>query len=182
MYQLDVLLSPEEIRAVVERLGREVQRDYQGKPLLLLGVLKGCFVFMADLVRSLDMPLETEFVKLSSYGRGRMQSSGRVKVVQGLRISLRNRDVLIVEDIVDTGITLDLLLDYVRRKNPASVKVCALFDKPACHRVHVPIDYLGFSIPNEFVVGYGLDYDEKYRQLPGLCRLRETPEGVKAQS
>ena len=120
------------------------------------------------------MPLEIEFVRLSSYGRGRKESSGKVRIVQGLSIPVEGRHVLVVEDIVDTGISLDRLLSYLRRQKPTSVKVCVLFDKEECRKVAVPIDYLGFSIPNEFVVGYGLDYDEKYRHLPGLYCLKET--------
>jgi len=120
------------------------------------------------------MPLEIEFVRLSSYGRGRKESSGKVRIVQGLSIPVEGRHVLVVEDIVDTGISLDRLLSYLRRQKPTSVKVCVLFDKEECRKVAVPIDYLGFSIPNKFVVGYGLDYDEKYRHLPGLYCLKET--------
>ena len=174
MSELQVLFSPEEIRAAVERLAQEIQRDYQGKSPLLLGVLKGCFMFMADLVRNLDMPLEIEFVALSSYGRGRTKTSGKVDLLQGLRTPVKGRDVLIIEDIVDTGITLDFLLKHLRRKKPASLKLCALFDKAPRREVTVPIDYVGFTIPDVFVIGYGLDYDEKYRQLPGLYFLKET--------
>jgi len=173
MSPLRLLISPQEIRDAVERLAAEIQKDYQGKTPIFIGALKGSFVFMADLVRHLDMPLEVEFVMLSSYGRGRKESSGKVKLVRGLCTPMRDRDILVVEDIVDTGITLSFLLDYLQRKRPASVKVCALFDKATCRKVSVPIDYLGFKIPDEFVVGYGLDYDEKYRYLPGLYSLRE---------
>jgi hypoxanthine phosphoribosyltransferase len=173
MAQLRLLVSPQEISDVVERLAAEIQRDYQGKTPVLLGALKGSFVFMADLVRHLDMPLEVEFVMLSSYGKGRKESSGKVKLVKGLCTAIRDRDILVIEDIVDTGITLNFLLEYLQRKRPATLKVCALFDKATCRKVSVPIDYLGFKIPDEFVVGYGLDYDEKYRYLPGLYSLRE---------
>jgi hypoxanthine phosphoribosyltransferase len=177
MAQLRLLVSPQEISDVVERLAAEIERDYQGKTPIFIGALKGCFVFMADLVRHLDMPLEVEFIMLSSYGKGRKESSGKVKLVKGLCAPMRDRDILVVEDIVDTGITLSFLLDYLQRKRPASVKVCALFDKATCRKVSVPIDYLGFKIPDEFVVGYGLDYDEKYRYLPGLYSLREIESG-----
>ena len=138
-----------------------------------MGVLKGSFVFIADLIRNLDMELEVEFVTLSSYGRGRKESSGKVKVVRGLRTSIRGRHVLVIEDIVDTGITLSFLLKYLQLKKPASLKVCALFDKTPRRQVTVPIDYLGFNIPDAFVVGYGLDYDDKFRHLPGLYFLKE---------
>jgi hypoxanthine phosphoribosyltransferase len=177
MSELRLLVSPQEISDVVERLAAEIQRDYQGKTPVLLGALKGSFVFMADLVRHLNIPLEVEFVMLSSYGRGRKESSGEVKLVRGLCAPTRDRDILVIEDIVDTGITLSFLLNYLQRKRPASVKVCALFDKATCRKVSVPIDYLGFKIPDEFVVGYGLDYDEKYRYLPGLYALKGIEPG-----
>ncbi len=173
MPQLKVLFAPEEIKEAVERLAREVSRDYQDKNLLLIGILKGSFVFMADLIRNLNMPLEVEFVALSSYGRGRKESSGKVKVVRGLRTPIKGRDVLVVEDIVDTGITLSFFLDYLRRRKPLSLKVCALFDKAPCRKVSVPIDYLGLSVPDVFIVGYGIDYDERFRYLPGLYFLEE---------
>jgi hypoxanthine phosphoribosyltransferase len=138
-----------------------------------VGVLKGCFIFMADLVRALDMPLETEFMALSSYGRGRAETSGRVRVVHGLRASVRDRHVLVVEDIVDSGITLDFTRAYLRRRGAASLRVCALFDKSASRRVPVPVDYLGLRVPDCFLVGYGLDYDERFRYLRGLYCLKE---------
>ena len=129
-------------------------------------------MFMADLIRLLDFPLEVEFIRLSSYGSG-TQTSGRVKVVQGLRYPIKGRDVLIIEDIVDTGLTTSFLTDYLQKKRPASLKLCALTDKPSQRQVPVPIDYLGFSVPNKFLVGYGLDCDEKYRNLPDICVLED---------
>jgi len=171
--KLHPLFTPQEIKGAVERLAQEIKRDYQGKNPLLLGVLKGSFMFMADLIRNLDMPLEVEFVALSSYGPGRKESLGKVKVVRGLRTPIKGRHILIIEDIVDTGITLSFLLEYLQLKKPVSLKVCALFDKAPRRQVPVPIDYLGFSIPDAFVVGYGLDYDEQFRHLPGLYFLRE---------
>ena len=168
MPRLRALFTPEEIKSAVERLAREISRDYQGKNPLLLGILKGSFVFMADLIRNLNFPLEVEFVALSSYGRGRKESSGRIKVVRGLHTPVKGRDVLVIEDVVDTGLTLNFFLDYLRHRKPASLKVCALFDKTPCHKVPVSIDYLGFTIPNVFIVGYGIDYDERFRYLPGL--------------
>ncbi len=163
-----VILSADEISAGVQRLAHQVASDYRGKNPILLGVLKGCFVFMADLVRNLDIPVEVEFVTLSSYGRDRTQTSGNIDCVLGLRQDVKDRHIVVVEDIVDTGRTLRFTLDYLQAKDPASLRVCALFDKPACHHVEVPIDYLGFIIPDVFVVGYGLDYDERYRHLPEL--------------
>ncbi len=173
MTTLEILFTPGDIEAAVARLAREIERDYREKQPLLLGVLKGCFVFMADLVRALDMPLETEFIHLSSYGRGRAATSGRVRVVHGLRAGIKGRHVLVVEDIVDSGTTLDFILGYLRRRGAASVRVCALFSKEASRRVPVPVDYLGLSVPDCFVVGYGLDYDERFRYLRGLYRLKE---------
>jgi hypoxanthine phosphoribosyltransferase len=168
----EILLSREEIAATIGRLAVEVRRDYAGKDPLLLGILKGSFVFMADLVRRLDFPLEIDFVRLSSYGRG-METTGNIRVLQGLRSPVRGRDVLVIEDIVDTGLTTTYFLDYLRKKKPASLRLCSLVDKPARHRVPVVIDYLGFAVPDRFLVGYGLDWDEKYRNLPDICMLVE---------
>jgi hypoxanthine phosphoribosyltransferase len=170
--QLKILISRDEIAKAVERLASEIERDYQGKQPLLISVLKGAFVFMADLIRQLDLPLDLEFVRLSSYGAAR-ESSGRVTVIQGLKTPIKGRDVLVIEDIVDTGITISFLLDYLRKKKPASLKLCVLTDKPSRHRVPVSIDYLGFTVPYKFVVGCGLDFDEKFRYLPGICVIED---------
>jgi hypoxanthine phosphoribosyltransferase len=170
--QLKILISRDEIANAVDRLASEINRDYQGKRPLLIGVLKGSFVFMADLIRQLDLPLELDFVKLSSYGSAR-ESSGKVKVVQELETPIEGRDVLVVEDIVDTGITTSFLLDYLRNKKPSSLKLCALTDKPSRHRVTVSIDYLGFIVPDKFIVGYGIDCDEKFRYLPDIYALED---------
>jgi hypoxanthine phosphoribosyltransferase len=168
--ELHILLSHEQIEAAVKKLAAEIGQEYQDKYPLLIGVLKGSFVFMADLIRHLDFPLEVEFIRLSSYGRGR-ESSGKIKVVQGLPSKVRGRDVLVVEDIVDTGLTNGFLLDYLRQKKPASLRLCALTDKPSRRQVPVTIDYLGFTVPDKFVVGYGLDWDEKFRNLPNIYVL-----------
>ncbi|MBA7484742.1 Hypoxanthine phosphoribosyltransferase [subsurface metagenome] len=165
-----ILFTKHEIAATVERLAAEIRQDYQGKHPLLVGVLKGSFVFMADLIRRLDFPLEVDFIRLSSYGRG-MESSGKVKVEQGLSAEVEGREVLIIEDIVDTGLAVSFLLDYLRKQKPASVRLCALTDKPSRRRVPVNIDYLGFTVPNKFIVGYGIDWDEKFRYLPDICAL-----------
>ena len=163
-----VLFAREEVEAVVNRLAAEVRRDYQGKRPLLIGVLKGSFVFMADLIRLLDFPLEVEFITLSSYGRGR-STPGALKVVKGLRAEVKGRDVLVIEDIVDTGHTISFLLDYLGKKKPASLRLCALTDKPSRREVPVAIDYLGFTVPDKFIVGYGIDWDERFRYLPEIC-------------
>ena len=170
--QLKILISHDQIAKAINRLACEIERDYQGKHPLLIGVLKGSFVFMADLIRQLDLPLELDFVRLSSYGCAR-ESSGKVRVVQGVKTPIKGRDVLVVEDIVDTGITISFLLDYLKRKNPASLKLCALADKPSRRRLPVPINYLGFTVPNRFIVGYGLDCDERFRNLPDIYVIED---------
>lgn len=170
--QPKVLLTSDQIREGVARLAWEISLDYKGTYPLLLGILKGCFVFMADLIRLVEIPVEIDFVRLSSYGSAKV-TSGKIQVVQGLRTPVKGRDVLVIEDIVDTGTALGFFMDYVRRRRPASLKLCALFDKPSRRKVPIHIDYLGFTIPDKFVVGYGLDYDEKYRYLPDLCVLED---------
>jgi hypoxanthine phosphoribosyltransferase len=170
--KLHILIPRAEIASTVKRLASEITRDYRDKNPLLLAILKGSFMFMADLVRQLDFPLEMEFIRLSSYGSGQ-QTSGKVKVVQGLRLNVKERHVLVVEDIVDTGITVAFLLDYLKKKKPASLRLCTLMDKPSRRRGAVKIDYLGLSVPDKFLVGYGLDCDEKYRNLPDICVLEE---------
>ena len=160
-----VLFSKQIIAATVKRLAAEVSQDYRDKNPLLVGILKGSFVFMADLVRLLDFPLEVDFVKLSSYGRGR-SSAGELKMLQGIRSPVGGRHVLVVEDIIDTGQSLSFFMNYLSKKKPASLKLCVLTDKPSRRRVPVTIDYLGFTVPDKFIVGYGLDWDEKFRNLP----------------
>lgn len=166
--QPQILFSQGEIATTVNRLAAEIKKDYGGKHPLLIGILKGSFVFMADLIRRLNFPLEVEFIKISSYGRGR-STPGKLKVVQGLRSPIRGRNVVVVEDIVDTGHTIAFLLDYLRKKKPASLKLCTLTDKPSRREVPITIDYLGFTVPNKFIVGYGIDWDEKFRYLPDIC-------------
>lgn len=168
----EILITKDEIHREVFRLAQEISIDYHGKNPLLLGVLKGSFVFMADLVRLLEFPVEIEFVSLSSYGSAKV-SSGKIKVVKGLRSPLEGRDVLVVEDIVDTGLSTSHLLGYLHKRKPASVKLCALLDKPARRKTTVHIDYLGITIPDRFVVGYGLDFDEKFRNLPDICIVED---------
>ena len=167
-----VLIPRAEIESTVRRLASEISRDYRDKNPVLLGILKGSFMFLADLVRQIDFPLEVEFIRLSSYGSGQ-QTRGKVKVVQGLRLDVRDRHVLVVEDIVDTGITVAFLLEYLKKRKPASLRLCALTDKPSRRRVPVSIDYTGLTVPDKFLVGYGLDYNEKYRNLPDICVLEE---------
>lgn len=170
--QLTVLIGRDEIAEAVNRLACEIGRDYRDKQPLLVGVLKGSFVFMADLIRHLDLSLELEFVRVSSYG-DRRESSGTAKLVHRFSTHIKGRDVLIVEDIVDTGTTISFVLDYLRKKSPASLKLCALTDKPSRRRVPVCIDYLGFTLPDRFIVGYGMDYDERFRNLPDIYILED---------
>jgi hypoxanthine phosphoribosyltransferase len=167
-----ILINRNDIAAAVSKLATEINRDYYDKYPLLIGILKGSFMFMADLVRLLDFPLEIDFIRLSSYGQG-TESSGKVEVVQGLRSPVQERDVLVIEDIIDTGLTTTFLMDYLRKENPASIRLCALTDKPAGHKIQVHIDYLGMTVPDKFLVGYGLDCNEQYRNLPDICVLEE---------
>ncbi len=167
-----VLISRSEIETAVARLASAIRRDYPDGDLLLLSILKGSFIFAADLVRRLDLPLEVHFVQVSSYG-GKMESNGKVRLVQPLHCSVRGRHVLVVEDIVDTGRTLSFLLERLRGERPASLRLCALTDKPSRRVVPVTIDYLGFTVPDKFIVGYGIDWDEKYRHLPDICVLED---------
>jgi hypoxanthine phosphoribosyltransferase len=166
------LFTRVQIGSAVNRLAGEITQNYRDKNPVLIGILKGVFIFMADLVRYLDFPLEMEFVNLSSYGSGR-QTSGRVEVVQGLSHPIKDRHVLVIEDIIDTGTTITFLIDYIEKKKPASLKICTLLDKPSRRRKPVKIDYLGFTVPDKFLVGYGLDCDEQYRNLPDICSLEE---------
>ncbi len=170
--KLHKLFPRADIKAAVKRLATDITRDYKDKNPLIIGVLKGSFVFTADLIRALDFPLEVEFIRCSSYGGGK-ESSGKVNMVRGLRTQVKNRHVLVVEDIIDTGLTLSLLMDYLKKKRPASLQLCALIDKPSRRLVPVKIDYLGMTVPDKFIVGYGIDCDEKYRNLPDICYLED---------
>jgi len=167
-----VLYTREEISAAVEKIAAEIEKDYLGKNPILIGVLKGSFVFLADLVRHLGLPLEIDFIGLSSYGSG-TESSGKIRLERRLRTQVKGRDVLVVEDIVDTGLTTSFLLEYLQRKKPASLKLCALTDKPSRRVTSVNIDYLGFTVPDKFLVGYGLDMNQKFRNLPHICYIEE---------
>ena len=163
--ELEVMLSAEQIAKRVRELGRQIQSDYDGKDLVLLGVLKGSFLFISDLARAIDLPLSIDFIGLSSYGEA-TESSGVVKITSDLSKPIEDKHVVIVEDIVDTGLTMRYLLDNLATRHPASVKLCTLLHKPARARTRIPIDYLGFEIEDRFVVGYGLDAAEKYRNVP----------------
>lgn len=164
----DVLVTQKEIKQTITRLAAGIKKDYRAKCPLLICILKGSFVFLADLIRELDIPLEVDFVKLSSYGSSK-ETSGKVRMVQGLNTPIKGRHVIVVEDIIDTGLTVSSLLDYLKKKKPASLKLCALADKPSRRKVPVTIDYLGFTVPDKFIVGYGIDWDEKFRYLADIC-------------
>jgi len=168
---LEPMFSAEQIAKRVRELGLQIERDYQGKELVLLGVLKGSYIFISDLARAIDLPLSVDFIGLSSYGEA-TESSGVVKITSDLAKPIERKHVLIVEDIVDTGLTMRYLLDNLATRRPASVKLCTLLHKPSRARTRIPIDYLGFQIEDRFVVGYGLDAADMYRNVPFIGVLR----------
>jgi hypoxanthine phosphoribosyltransferase len=161
----EVLIEEDVLRSRVVELGDEVSRDYAGRELLLIGVLKGAVFFMADLMRQLTVPCEIDFMAISSYGAS-TDSSGVVRILKDLDINIEGRDVLVVEDIIDSGLTLSYLMRNLEAREPASLEVCALLTKPERREIDVPVRYVGFEIPNRFVIGYGLDFAERYRNLP----------------
>jgi len=169
----EILISRQEIATVVQKLAAEISRDYRHKNPLLIGVLKGSFMFLADLVRHLDFPLELDFIKLSSYGAS-TTSSGEVRVAQGLRSEVANREVLVVEDIVDTGFTLSHVTQLLATREPKRLETIALLDKPSRRETNIRATWTGFEIPDEFVVGYGIDYAQRNRNLPYIGKVRFT--------
>lgn len=166
----EVLISREEIREKVRELGEIISRDYQGKELVLVGVLKGGFVFLADLMREITIPVDMDFISVSSYGAS-SKSSGVVRIIKDIDINVAGKHVLIVEDIVDTGLTLKYLKELFHTRGPLSVKVCTALDKPSRRKVEIEVEYKGIEIPDRYVIGYGLDYAGKYRNLPEVCTL-----------
>ena len=175
----EVLIDQETLAARVAELGAEVSADYEGRDLLLIGVLKGAVFFMADLMRHLTVPCEVDFMAISSYGDA-TDSSGIVRILKDLDINIEGRDVLVVEDIIDSGLTLSYLIRNLESREPSSLEVCALLTKPSRREIDVPVRYVGFEIPNKFVIGYGLDFAERYRNLPYVGVLHEDlmPEGM----
>jgi hypoxanthine phosphoribosyltransferase len=161
----EVLVSEAQIAEKVAELGSRISADYAGRSLTLVSVLKGSLPFMADLMRAIELPLRIDLMEVSSYGGNTTESSGLVRILKDLSASIEGDDVLIVEDIIDTGLTLNYLIRYLRGKNPKSLRICTLLNKPARRLVEIPVDYIGFEIPDQFVVGYGLDYGEVYRNL-----------------
>jgi hypoxanthine phosphoribosyltransferase len=168
----EILVSAEDLDRRVSELAREISRDYAGRNLVLVGVLKGAVFFLSDLMRRLDLPVEVDFMAVASYGSA-TKSSGVVRILKDLDASIEGRDVLIVEDIVDSGLTLQYLLRNLAGRNPRSLEVCALLIKPERQKVELPTRYVGFEIPNRFAIGYGLDYGERYRNLPYVAALAE---------
>jgi hypoxanthine phosphoribosyltransferase len=167
----EILVSQEQIQAKVAELGRRISEDYRDQELVLIGLLRGAIVFLSDLMRSITIPVQLDFIGISSYGAG--TESGAVRLVMDLETDIAGRHVLIVEDIVDTGKTLSYLVENLRARHPASLRICALLDKPERRQVPIVVDYVGFAIPDKFVVGYGLDFAEGYRNLPFVGVLKE---------
>ena len=166
-----VLVTKEEISEIVKKLGKQISQDYEGKNPILITVLKGAFIFMADLVREVTIPCTLDFMAVSSYGGG-TETSGKVRIIKDLETNIEGKDVIIVEDILDSGVTLSHLIELLNARKPSSIKICTLFDKPERHKVEIDVAYQGTVVPNEFIVGYGLDYAEKYRNLPDVCVLK----------
>ncbi len=169
-YRLVERIAPDDVTKMVSELAERINRDYEGQSLVVIGILKGSFVFMADLVRKLAPPLKLDFVRLSSYG-DKAETSGLVRITKDIELPVRGSHVLIVEDIVDTGITLKWFIEYLRGREPESVRVCALIDKLERRQVEVPLDYVGISLEKGFLVGYGLDFSERHRNLPGIFEV-----------
>jgi hypoxanthine phosphoribosyltransferase len=168
--ELRILIAQSEIAVATRRLAAGIRVEYGDKYPLILGVLKGAFIFLADLVRNLDFPLQLDFIQLASYGNGTC-SSGKIALINDLTVPVLNRHVLVVEDVVDTGQTTSFLIEYLKQKSPISIKLCTLIDKPSRRLTPIKIDYCGFSIPDKFIAGYGMDYNEKYRNLPDIYSL-----------
>lgn len=167
-----ILVSSEQIEQKVKEIGKEITEDYKGKELMLVGILKGAAIFMVDLARSIEIPVTMDFMAVSSYGSS-TKSSGVVRIIKDLDSNIEGKHILIVEDIIDTGLTLNYITDNLNKRGASSVKICTLLDKPERRKVDVPVDYRGFVIPDEFVIGYGIDYAEKYRNLPDIFSLKE---------
>lgn len=173
-YVSKILFTKDDIQNMVKRLGKEISNDYQGKELVLIGILKGAFIFLADLAREIETPCNIDFMSISSYG-DEMTSSGEVKILKDLDISIEGKHVLVVEDTIDTGYTLAKLLNLLNQRNPASLNLCVAFEKPA-RKIEVDVKYVGLKTPDEFLVGYGLDYQGVYRNLSQLCVIGDDGE------
>lgn len=167
-----VLIRKDEIEAMVKRLAAQISKDYEGYHLVLIGVMKGCLIFLADLLRNISIPVEFGTITASSYGSGTV-SSGQIKIINDIDIEIEGKNVIIIEDLVDTGLTLNYLKEFLSLRKPKSVRICVAFNKPSRRKNPIDVDYKGMDIPDEFIVGYGLDFDEKYRNLPEICVLKE---------
>ncbi|HHV50537.1 MAG TPA: hypoxanthine phosphoribosyltransferase [Clostridiales bacterium] len=167
----EILFTAEQIQEIVQRIGKKISEDYADKDLIMISVLKGSLMFMADLMRAVTIPCSIDFLSVSSYGAG-TTTTGEVKILKDLDISLEGKDVLVVEDILDSGMTLSFLLKSLKARNPRSIRLCTLLDKPERRRVNIQADYVGVQVPDKFIVGYGLDYAEKYRNLPYIGVLK----------
>jgi hypoxanthine phosphoribosyltransferase len=172
----EILLDSSAVANRVAELGAQLSADYAGRTPVLVSVLKGALVFLADLMRAMDLPSSIDFMEVSSYGAA-TESSGQVRILKDLSKPIEGRDVIVVEDIIDTGLTLNYLLGYLADRQPATIKICCLLDKPARRLAEIDIDYIGFTIPDRFVIGYGLDYDERYRNLPYIGVLKPSVYG-----
>jgi hypoxanthine phosphoribosyltransferase len=169
-YRLMPCISAEEVQTQVARLAAQINHDYHGKDLLLVGILKGSVVFLADLMRQLSIPVEIDFIRLSSYGK-HSETSGQIRITKDIESPIHGRDLLVVEDIIDTGLTMKFLVDYLKSHHPNSLKVCALIDKFERRQVEFDADYVGIRLDKGFIVGYGLDFSEKHRNLPGIFEV-----------
>ena len=168
----EILVTEEEITLKVKELGKQITEDYKDRDLMLIGILKGAVIFMSELAQNIELPVQMDFMAVSSYGKSSV-STGEVRIIKDLDFSVEGRNLLIVEDIIDTGYTLSYLIDNLKKRGAKSVKVCTLLDKPERRKADIHVDYLGFVVPDEFIVGYGLDYAEQYRNLPYVAALKE---------
>ncbi|CEI73841.1 MULTISPECIES: hypoxanthine phosphoribosyltransferase [Romboutsia] len=161
----EVLLTEEQIAKKVEEIAKQIEKDFKGEELLVVGILKGASVFVSDLIRKIDLDVNIDFMSVSSYGKS-TESSGVVKILKDLDVNIEGKNVLVVEDIIDSGLTLSKLVDVLQTRNPKTLKLCTLLDKPERRKANIPVDYVGFTIEDNFIVGYGIDWAEKYRNLP----------------
>ncbi len=168
----EILVSEEQIKKRVKELGEQITKDYQGKEPVVVGILKGAVVFLSDLIREIKIPIHIDFMAVSSYGKSSI-STGEVRIIKDLDFSVEEKDIIIVEDIIDTGLTLGYLKELLVKRGADSVKICTLLDKPERRKININVDYIGFTIPDEFIIGYGLDYNEKYRNYPFVAALKE---------
>ncbi|HXX59135.1 MAG TPA: hypoxanthine phosphoribosyltransferase [Dehalococcoidales bacterium] len=168
----EIYISRRRINSAVKRVAQEISADYSGKKPLIIGILKGSFIFLADLARGLDFPLEMDFIRVSSYGNA-TETSGRVTLLLSPGIPVKGRHVLLVEDIIDSGLSIDFVAGLLQAEKPASLKICALLDKPSRRKTQTTVDYVGFTVPDKFLVGYGLDFAEQYRNLPDICSMED---------